>query len=226
MSNDKILQRGKIIVLSGPSGVGKTTVCNMLRQTIPNLIWSVSVTTRPLREGEIEGKDYYFVSDAEFKKKLENQEFLEYALVHDHYYGTLKAPVEQGLQAGNHYLLEIDVQGGQNVKKQKPNDTMLIFIAPPSIDALRQRLIARNRDSTEVIEKRIRNATRELEQSNSYDYIVVNINLDQTVVEVCSIVKKALHYPGPISAKDTLLKRLLQRIILCIKSVLKRLLKK
>ncbi len=186
-----IHQKGKLFVISGPSGVGKTTICNTVCQNVPKLFWSVSVTTRTKREGEIEGQNYYFVTIEEFEKRIVNQEFLEYASVHDNYYGTLRKPVEEGLQKGNHYLLEIDVQGGQNVKRAKP-DSILIFITPPSIETLRQRLIDRNRDSLTVIEKRIKNAMKELESKSFYDFIVVNENLEQTIHEVQKIMEKTI----------------------------------
>lgn len=194
MSNEKspTSLRGKIFVISGPSGAGKTTICKTMLQTIPNLLWSVSVTTREKREGETDGQDYHFISLEEFQKKLANHEFLEYAKVHDHYYGTLKAPIEKALAIGHHYLVEIDVQGARNVQKAYPNNSILIFITAPSFEVLRQRLLDRKQDSLEVIERRIHNAKKELEQATFYNYTIANVVLEDTLAQVSSIMLRAI----------------------------------
>lgn len=192
MSNKKnTLYPGKLFVISGPSGVGKTTICKTLCATIPHLLWSVSATTRPKREGEISGQDYHFLTLEEFKTKITNHEFLEYAEVHNHFYGTLKAPIINALSIGHHYLLEIDVQGAYNVKQVYPQ-SILIFIAPPSFETLRQRLIDRNLDSLDVIERRIQNAKKELASATFYDHQVCNATLEECIMQITTIMHHAI----------------------------------
>lgn len=183
-------KRGKIVVLSGPSGVGKTTICKALCQRIPHLRWSVSWTTRAKRMDETEGKDYHFVSKEEFLQAIAQDGFLEYALVHDNYYGTPKKELEAVLDAGDHCLLEIDVQGGRNIQKQTQYESVLLFIAPPNLQTLGQRLEGRNTDSLTVIEKRLKNAKKELEEAKFYNHIVINHDLEKTIAEIQTILEK------------------------------------
>ena len=181
---------GKIFIISGPSGVGKTTICKQLCNSIPHLKWSISATTRPQRSGEIDGSDYYFLNSDEFLEKLDNNEFLEYAQVHGNYYGTPITPIEQGLAIGDSYLLEIDVQGAKKIQQQKKFSPIFIFIAPPDWKTLEQRLINRNTDSAETIKMRLQNAKTELEQQDFYHHIIINENLEQAIKKIQDIIVK------------------------------------
>ncbi len=185
------MKKGKLFVLSAPSGGGKSTIVRRLLKEMENMEYSISVTTRPKRKGEINGKDYYFVSEREFKKMIENNEFLEYAVVHNHYYGTKKSIIEEKLKAGKSILLDIDVQGAINIKKLMP-DAVLIFIDIPSLKELEKRLRNRGTDSEEVIKLRLENAKKELEYKNKYDYVVMNDNLEKCINEIKAIIKKEL----------------------------------
>ena len=168
---------GKLFILSGPSGVGKGTLRENALKNFSNLVYSISCTTREPREGETNGVEYRFISRDEFEQGINNNLFLEYARVHENYYGTLKSDVIQELESGKNVLLEIDVQGALQVR-EKMNDSILIFIAPPSIEELSRRLINRNTESQHDLNIRLANAKRELELANKYDYIVVNDDLD------------------------------------------------
>ncbi len=168
---------GKLFILSGPSGVGKGTLRENALKNFNNLVYSISCTTREPREGETNGVEYRFISRDEFEQGINNNLFLEYARVHENYYGTLKSDVIQELESGKNVLLEIDVQGALQVR-EKMNDSILIFIAPPSIEELSRRLINRNTETQHDLNIRLANAAKELELANKYDYIVVNDDLD------------------------------------------------
>ncbi len=168
---------GKLFILSGPSGVGKGTLRENALKNFSNLVYSISCTTREPREGETNGVEYRFISRDEFEQGINNNLFLEYARVHENYYGTLKSDVIQELESGKNVLLEIDVQGALQVR-EKMNDSILIFIAPPSIEELSRRLINRNTETQHDLNIRLANAAKELELANKYDYIVVNDDLD------------------------------------------------
>lgn len=185
MTKDK----GHLFLISGPSGVGKGTICKELLSKDKNLFVSVSATTRSPRVGEVDGENYYFKSVEEFKKMIEENEFLEWAEYNGNYYGTPKTPVFQRLNDGFNVILEIDVQGALNVKKNY-NDGVYIFIAPPDEDALLTRLKNRGTENDSDIEKRLNAAKFELEKKNEYDYIVVNDVLDIAVSEVENIINK------------------------------------
>lgn len=170
----KQVRLGRIIVISGPSGVGKTT---LYREVLPKfegkIVFSVSATTRPLRQGEVEGKDYYFLTEEEFRRKIEDNEFVEWANVHGCYYGTLRSEVERIINSGNSCLMDIDVQGAMSIRKTLP-ESVFIFILPPSLEVLKERLKKRNTDSEEVLAIRIQNAEKEMSYSDQYDYKIVN----------------------------------------------------
>lgn len=165
-------KRGKLYVISGPSGAGKGTICKELLKDISNE-FSVSMTTRAPREGEIDGKDYYFVSREEFLRNVDQGNFLEYATVFDNYYGTPRDMVLKRLERGRNVLLDIDVQGGLQVKAAMP-EAVLIFILPPSLAVLRSRLEGRGTETPELIEKRLSKAVNEIKLIGEYDYCIIN----------------------------------------------------
>jgi len=185
------------IVVSAPSGAGKTTLCDLLLQNYPEICYSVSCTTREPRLNEEDGVDYHFLSVDAFKKLIDENKFLEHALVHDNYYGTLKAPIYEVLREGQCMLLDIDVAGAEQVRNyvaSLPEDDPMrkgfidIFINPPDLEELRQRLENRATDSQDVIEKRIRNAQAEMARANEYMYQVVNDDLDTAFRRLCDII--------------------------------------
>ena len=167
----------KLFVVSGPSGVGKGTLVSLLRDKRPHLGLTVSATTRSPRPGEVDGVAYYFLSDEEFKKRVDAGEFLEWAHVHGHCYGTLKSEVDRLISAGQSVVLEIDVQGGLMVHKQYPS-AILVFIKPPSFEELEQRLRGRGTEDEKTISTRLSNASREMEYANDYTVCIVNDNLE------------------------------------------------
>ena len=182
-------RRGLMFVLSSPSGAGKTTLTRMLIDEIADLRMSISVTTRPMRPGETEGKDYYFVDQAKFDQMVANDELLEWAKVFDNCYGTPKAPVETALANGHNVLFDIDWQGAQQLYSRAPNDMVSVFILPPSVQALEQRLHTRAQDSEEVIRGRMKKAGDEMSHFDAYDYIVVNDNIGIAFEAVKSILR-------------------------------------
>lgn len=184
------MEKGKFIVISGPSGVGKGTICNKLMNEV-NAWYSVSTTTREAREGEVDGINYYFVSKEEFEEKIKNNEFLEYNIYNGNYYGTSKEKVLEKLNQGINVFSEIDVNGGKNIKEIF-SDAVLIYIAPPSMEELRNRLIGRGTDSEEVINNRLEIAKKEMKEAKYYDYIVVNDDLDRATNEVKDIILKEM----------------------------------
>lgn len=180
--------RGLLIVLSGPSGAGKGTICSRLRAEMPNLTYSVSMTTRQPRVGEVEGVNYFFRDKEEFEELLKEDAFLEYAKVYDNYYGTPKKHVMDLLNQGKSVLLEIDIQGAMQVK-ERYSDAIFIYIVPPSLTELSARLRGRATDSEEVIDKRLSLACSELALAHRYDYIVVNDDLDEATEKTASILR-------------------------------------
>lgn len=184
------MKKGKFIVISGPSGVGKGTICNVLLNKI-NTWYSVSTTTRMPREGEIDGVNYFFITREEFEKKINEGAFLEYNIYNNNYYGTSKETVINKINDGINVFSEIDVNGAHNIKKIFP-DALLIYIAPPSIEELRKRLIGRGTESTEKINQRLQIAEKELKEIDFYDYVVVNDNLEKAIAEVENIIEKEI----------------------------------
>ena len=178
--------KGKFIVISGPSGVGKGTICNRLLNEL-NAWYSVSTTTRKPREGEVDGINYYFVTKEEFLKKVEAGDFLEYNFYNDNYYGTSKQVVLDKLNKGVNVFSEIDVNGAHNIKKIFP-DALLIYIAPPSIEELKKRLLNRGTETLERIEERLKIAEKELREIDFYDYVVVNDDIDKATNDVRKII--------------------------------------
>lgn len=180
------MAKGLLIILSSPSGAGKSTICRELLKKHKNLRYSISCTTRPPRPKEKHGRDYFFLAPEEFRAKVRKNEFLEWAKVHGHLYGTPKDYVERTCSRGYNLLLAIDVQGALAIRARY-GDSVLIFVAPPSWETLRRRLRLR-RESPESIERRLSSAERELKQAPRYDYLVVNDRLSQTVRSVESIL--------------------------------------
>jgi guanylate kinase len=180
-------KKGIIFVISSPSGGGKTTICRKVLKGSSDLTYSISVTNRPPRSGEKEGKDYFFISDEEFARRIEKGEFAEWAEVHGHCYGTPRSFLEKSLSSGRDTILDIDVRGAFRIKK-KYRESCLIFILPPSLKTLAARLKARGTDDKKEIEKRLARAKEELTFLKDYDYAVVNRNLSRAVEEVKSII--------------------------------------
>ena len=179
--------RGKLIIVSGPSGSGKSTVTKIVKDKL-NIPLSISATTRNPRDGEINGKDYFFLSKEEFKNKIANDEFYEYAEVHGNYYGTLKKTVEDNLNRGLNVILEIDVQGAL-IAKEKKKDAILVFFRTKDMEVLEKRLRDRKTDSEEVIQTRLKNAETELKYENKYNYTIVNENLENSIQELIDIIE-------------------------------------
>ncbi|MCF6158526.1 MAG: guanylate kinase [wastewater metagenome] len=177
---------GKIAIISGPSGSGKTTVCNLLEKD-PRIKKSISVTTRPPRNGEKHGEDYYFVSPAEFEQMIRNKELVEYAMYCGYYYGTLIHPLEDALKKDLIYMLEIDVQGALQIKKKFPQ-AISIFLLPPEKKTLLQRLKQRNTNKEQDMLLRLEVADKELTYKDMYDYCVVNDDLEVTIDTIRKIV--------------------------------------
>ena len=181
------MKKGNLIVISGPSGAGKGTICKALLEREDNLYISVSATTRSPREGEVDGVNYYFLTQEEFKKKVDNNEFLEWAEVHGNYYGTPKFNVEEMINEGKNIILEIDVQGALNVKKNC-EDGVFIYILPPSMEELKRRIIARGSETPESLIKRFKTAYEEINYISKYNYAVVNDDLEEAVKKVQNIL--------------------------------------
>ncbi len=181
------LDTPKLIVVSAPSGGGKTTICHKLSERNPNFRFSVSATTRPRRPGEKDGVDYFFLSREEFERKIRNDEFLEYEEVFGNLYGTLKSYVRQLLREGHSVLLDIDVKGALQIKSKFPQ-AVLIFILPPSTEELRKRLLGRKTDDPKEIEKRLKRLPLEYQEGKKFDYQVVNDRLEEAVEQIEKIL--------------------------------------
>ncbi|MFN3135390.1 MAG: guanylate kinase [Candidatus Kryptonium sp.] len=178
------MNKGKLIVVSAPSGSGKTTIAKKILERFPFMKFSVSATTRPKRNGEIDGKDYFFLTREEFEKKIQNGELLEWEEIYGNYYGTLKSVVENALKNGDVLVFDVDVNGAISIKKKFPEDSILIFIKPPNMETLKERLKRRKTESEEQIKKRLERVPMELEKAKYFDYIFVNDNLEDTIKSV------------------------------------------
>lgn len=175
------MAKGRLIVVSAPSGSGKTTIARKIMEKFPFIKFSVSATTRPKRNGEVDGKDYFFLTREEFEKKIQNGELLEWEEIYGNYYGTLKSVVEDALKNGDILLFDVDVNGAISIRRKFPDDSVLIFIKPPNIEALKERLKRRKTESDEQLKKRLERVPMELEKAKYFDYIFVNDKLEDTV---------------------------------------------
>lgn len=190
----KHIKPGKIIIFSAPSGSGKTTILNRVREQYTNLKFSVSCTTRLPRENEVDGIDYKFITEEEFKQKIDNDEFVEYEEVYPgQFYGTLKSAVNEKLDLGIDVAFDVDIHGGLNIKRIYGEQALAVFIQPPSIEELRRRLEKRGTDSAEVIKTRIERAAYELSRANEFDTIVVNDDLETAVKDALEVVGNFLN---------------------------------
>ena len=185
---------GKFIIFSAPSGAGKTTIVKYLLASGLPIEFSISACSRQPRHGEVNGKDYHFLSIAEFKEKIKKDEFIEWEEVYDgNFYGTLKSEIERIWQDGNHVLFDIDVKGGINLKKKYPGITKAIFVMPPSVEELERRLVARSTDNEETIRKRVDKAVYELKFADQFDTILINDNLQEAQNKAFKMVSEFIY---------------------------------
>lgn len=185
------MPKGTLVIISAPSGTGKSTICRKLLGKRKDLRYSISCTTRLPRPGEKHGKHYFFLEKEEFKRKIARNEFLEWAVVHDNYYGTPRQFIDSSTKGGSHVLLAIDAQGAMAIRRKIP-DSILIFVSPPSLESLKERMQAR-RDASHHIAKRLANSKGELSAAKHYDYFVVNDDLEKAVHQIdCIITAEAL----------------------------------
>lgn len=182
---------GAILVLSGPSGAGKSSLIHKIMEDIGPIYFSISTTTRAMREGEVDGRDYHFVTKEVFAKEIEEEMFLEYAVVHGNYYGTSLGPVKKALKEGKLVIFDIDVQGHDAVQNRLSDITTSVFITTPTLQELKTRLFNRSTDSDEVIAKRLEMAKREVQRISEYDFLIVNDDLDEAAAVLVNIAKAA-----------------------------------
>lgn len=185
--------RGLLLVVSSPSGAGKTTLCTRLREEFPRVGFSVSYTTRPPRAGERDGIEYHFVDQPTFQEMIVRDEFAEHAMVHGNLYGTSAKRVAEAIEDGRDLLFDVDYQGGQRLRQKFPQDVVLVFILPPSLRELERRLRGRGTDSNEVIERRIRVAREELRHYGEYDYLVMNDDIERAYDALRAVYLSQVH---------------------------------
>jgi len=184
-----MFHKGHLFIISGPSGVGKSTILRAILEKRPQLQYSVSYTTRPRRRNEQDGADYHFINELAFRKKIDANEFAEWAEVHGHLYGTSGRYIEEALNKGQDVLLDIDVEGAKSLSSRYPEEYR-IFIAPPSVEELERRMKGRDTDAPDVVGRRLKNAQAEMAQAHLYDRVVVNDDLAQTVSELEEIIEE------------------------------------
>ena len=183
-----IQRRGLMLVISSPSGAGKTTISRALLELKDNIEMSVSVTTRPIRPGEIDGQDYNFVDKTEFNLMINRRELLEHAKVFDHYYGSPKKQIQEVLNAGRDVLFDIDWQGTQQLAENAREDLVSIFILPPSTQELERRLFGRGQDSLDVVTKRMAQASSDMSHYREYDYVLINHDINESVTNILAVL--------------------------------------
>jgi len=188
---EKSRKPGKLFIVSAPSGAGKTTLCRMMLEKFKGLSYSVSHTTRPPRQGEVHGKDYFFIGKDEFQEKIENNLWAEWAKVHDNYYGTSISFIQETLERGGNLLLDIDVQGARLITKAFPS-AVTIFIMAPDFETLEQRLRNRGTDSEETIRQRMKNSEQEIQENHWYDHVIKNDDLGTSMKEMAAIFEREL----------------------------------
>jgi len=184
------MKRGKLIVISAPSGSGKTTIARAIMQKYPGMLFSVSATTRAPRNAEVEGRDYFFLSKDEFQRKVQKGDLVEWEEIYGDFYGTLKSEVDRALRSGAIMLFDVDVKGALSIKNHYPDDSILIFIKPPSFEALQQRLLNRQTEDDATIRRRLDRVPMELDKGNQFDWQVVNDNLQTAVTKVDQIIRE------------------------------------
>jgi len=184
------MKRGKLIVISAPSGSGKTTIARAIMQKYPGMLFSVSATTRTPRNAEVEGRDYFFLSKDEFQRKVQKGDLVEWEEIYGDFYGTLKSEVDRALRSGAIMLFDVDVKGALSIKNHYPDDSILIFIKPPSFEALQQRLLNRQTEDDATIRRRLDRVPMELDKGNQFDWQVVNDNLQTAVTKVDQIIRE------------------------------------
>ena len=183
--------RGKLIVISAPSGSGKTTIAKAVLQHHPSIVFSVSATTRPIRTGEVEGKDYFFLTSEEFEAKVQQGDLVEWEEIYGNYYGTLKSEIDRALSAGKVMLFDVDVKGALSIKKHYP-EALLIFIKTPDVQTLKERLTNRKTEDDGTLKRRLERVPMELNLGEQFDYRVVNDNLQKAITEVEAIIKEQM----------------------------------
>jgi guanylate kinase len=187
-----LAEQGSIIAISAPSGTGKTTIVKRILKDFPEIVFSVSATTRKKRENETDGIEYFFLTEEEFLKKIENNEFIEWEKVYDYYYGTLKNYVKNAVSGGKSIILEVDVKGALSIKGIFP-ESVLVYIVPPSLEELEKRLRNRQTESESDFQKRISRAKMELELKDKFDYFIENAELEKAVEDTKSLIKKIIY---------------------------------
>lgn len=201
------MSKGFLLIVSGPAGTGKGTVCKEVLERNEDIIYSISATTRQPREGEEDGVNYLFINDDKFKNMIDKDEFLEHAHVHTNYYGTPKKFVAEQVEKGEIVLLEIDVQGALQIK-QNYSEAVFVFLLPPTMEELRNRIIKRATESKEDIERRYKNAFKEIEFLGKYDYFVINNEIEKAVEDIESIIRaEKLRVKRHSNLKDEILRR-------------------
>ena len=180
---------GKLIVIAAPSGCGKTTIAKAILKKHPAMFFSVSATTRPIRNGEVNGKDYFFLTKAEFEERIRIGDLVEWEEIYGNYYVTLKSEISRALQQGHMMLFDVDVKGALSIRRHFPKDSILIFIQPPSFEVLKKRLENRNTENPETLKRRLERVPMEMEQGQQFDFQVVNDDLQKAINEVDEIVQ-------------------------------------
>lgn len=188
--NGSTSSKGRLFVISAPSGAGKSTLCKAVRRHFPDMVYSISRTTRKPRPGEKDGVDYIFISQEDFVQGIAENRWAEWAKVHDNYYGTSAEDIDRNLRMGKKILLDIDVQGARQIVQRYP-DAVTIFILPPSMEELKRRLEKRATDSAETISKRMHNAVEEINQRNHYRHLIVNDRLEESIPKLLAVIEQA-----------------------------------